>query len=361
MRRQAGFFDVDDRLKRLSDLGDQLEAFEAAVEFEAFRPELNAALTYSDGTQGGRPPFDPVMMFKILVIQTTNNLSDERAEFLINDRLSFMRFLGFGLSDRVPDARTIWLFREKLTKAGAIGPLFERFDATLRQSGYIAMSGQIVDASLIAAPRQRNTQDEKKAIKDGRIPDDWKDKPAKLRQKDRDARWTVKYTKAKPREDGSTPPVDLAIPVFGYQNHISLDRGFGFIRKWSATDAAAYEGRRLRDGLLDKPTRRGASGQTPLTDRPPTRSSWKGTASSAMSIVRGRRGARCRKRSGAPTTPNQKSVRASSMSSPSRRIGWVCSSGPSGSRERRRRSDWRTSSTISNACSSCGASRRHDR
>ena len=89
MRRQAGFFDVDDRLKRLSDLGDQLEAFEAAVEFEAFRPELNAALTYSDGTQGGRPPFDPVMMFKILVIQTTNNLSDERAEFLINDRLSF--------------------------------------------------------------------------------------------------------------------------------------------------------------------------------------------------------------------------------------------------------------------------------
>src|SRR3981081_4610782 len=99
MRRQAGFFDVDNRLKRLSDLGDQLEAFEAAVEFEAFRPELNAALTYSDG--GGRPPFDPVMMFKILVIQTTNNLSDERAEFRINDRLSFMHFLGFGLSDRV--------------------------------------------------------------------------------------------------------------------------------------------------------------------------------------------------------------------------------------------------------------------
>jgi hypothetical protein len=109
MRRQAGFFDVDDRLKRLSDLGDPLEAFEAAVDFEAFRPELNAALAYSNGTQGGRPPFDPVMMFKILVIQTTNNLSDERAEFLINDRLSFMRFLGFGLPDRVPGARTIWL------------------------------------------------------------------------------------------------------------------------------------------------------------------------------------------------------------------------------------------------------------
>lgn len=252
MRGQPGFFDVDERLKRLSDLGDQLDAFRAAVDFEMFRPELNAALAYSDGSQGGRPPFDPVMMFKILVIQTANNLSDERAEFLINDRLSFMRFLGLGLSDRVPDARTIWLFREKLTKAGAIELLFARFDATLREAGYIAMSGQIVDASLIAAQRQRNTEDEKKAIKEGRIPDDWKDKPAKLRQKDRDAPWTVKFTKAKPREDGSTPPVDLATPVYGYQNQISIDRGFGFIRKWSATDVAAYEGCRLREGLLDK-------------------------------------------------------------------------------------------------------------
>ena len=240
---QAGFFDIDDRLRRLSDLGDQLEAFRVVLDFEIFRPELDAALAYSDGARGGRPPFDPVMMFKILVIQATNNLSDERAEFLINDRLSFMRFLGLGLSDRIPDARTIWLFREKLTNAGAIGPLFERFDATLRQSGYIAMSGQIVDASLIAAPRQRNSEDEKKAIKEGRIPDDWKDKPAKLRQKDRDARWTVKFTKAKPREDGSLPTVDLAIPVFGYQNHISIDCGFGFNRSAisDAHDVVAQE------------------------------------------------------------------------------------------------------------------------
>ena len=252
MQGQRGFFDVNDRLKRLSDLGDQLEAFRAAVDFELFRPELNVALAYSDGAQGGRPPFDPVMMFKILIIQATNNLSDERAEFLINDRLSFMRFLGLGLEDRVPDARTIWLFREKLTTAGAIKTLFERFDATLRQTGYIAMSGQIVDASLIAAPRQRNSEDEKKAIRQGCVPEDWKDKPAKLRQKDCDARWTVKFTKAKLREDGSMPPVDLAIPLFGYQNHVLIDRGFGFIRQWAATDAAAYEGRRLREGLLDK-------------------------------------------------------------------------------------------------------------
>lgn len=188
MRGEPGFFDVDDRLRRLSDLGDQLEAFGSAVDFEIFRADLDEALGYRIGPQGGRPPFDPVLMFKILVIQSANNLSDERAEFLINDRLSFMRFLGLGLSDRVPDARTIWLFREKLTKAGAIRGLFGRFDAVLRSAGYIAMSGQIIDASLVAAPKQRNTEDEKKAIKEGRVPEHWKARPGKLRQKDRDAR-----------------------------------------------------------------------------------------------------------------------------------------------------------------------------
>jgi transposase, IS5 family len=252
MGGQPGFFDIDERLTRLSDLGDQLLAFAGAVDFEIFRPELNRALAYSDGSQGGRPPFDPVMMFKVLVMQTANNLSDERAEFLINDRLSFMRFLGLNLSDRVPDARTIWLFREKLTRAGAIKPLFARFEMALRAAGYLAMGGQIIDASLIAAPKQRNTEEEKAAIKEGRIPKGWKDKPAKLRQKDRDARWTVKFSKARPKEDGTGPAVDLAIPLFGYQNHVSIDREFGLIRRWEATDAAAYEGARLRQGLLDK-------------------------------------------------------------------------------------------------------------
>jgi transposase, IS5 family len=179
MRGQPGFFDVDERLRRLSDLGDQLLAFATAVDFGIFRAGLTRALSYSDGPQGGRPPFDPVLMFKVLVIQAANTLSDERTEFLINDRLSFMRFLGLSLSDRVPDARTIWLFREKLTRAGAIKPLFERFDAALREAGYIAMGGQIVDASLISAPKQPNTEDEKTAIKEGRIPEDWKAKPAR--------------------------------------------------------------------------------------------------------------------------------------------------------------------------------------
>lgn len=251
MAGQPSFFDVDERLRRLSDLGDQLEAFGRVVDFEIFRPELEVALSYSDGAKGGRPPCDPVMMFKVLVIQAQNNLSDERTEFLINDRLSFMRFLGLALGDRVPDATTIWLFREKLTKAGAIEALFTRFDQVVRAAGYIPMSGQIVDASLVAAPRQRATDAEKADIKAGRLPQEWQDRPAKLRQKDRDARWTVKVSKAKPKADG-TKQVDIAVPAFGYQNHISIDRRHGLIRRWAVTDAAASAGRLLRGGLLDR-------------------------------------------------------------------------------------------------------------
>lgn len=71
---QPGFFDVEGRLARLSGLGDQLEAFFRTVDFEMFRSELNKALVYSDGSKGGRPPFDPVLIFKILVIQTLSNL-----------------------------------------------------------------------------------------------------------------------------------------------------------------------------------------------------------------------------------------------------------------------------------------------
>ena len=113
---QPGFFDVDERLKRLSDIGDQLEAYSRVVDFEIFRAGVVRALNYSDGSKGGRPRFDPVLMFKILVIQAENNLSDDRTEFLINDRLSLMRFQGLGLSARVPDAKTIRAFRERLTK-----------------------------------------------------------------------------------------------------------------------------------------------------------------------------------------------------------------------------------------------------
>jgi len=230
MVRQAGFFDVDDRLRELSAKGDDLERIAALVDFALFRPELERAVPRADGTKGGRPAFDHVLMFKILLLQAMHGLSDERCEYLIKDRLSFMRFLGLGLADPVPDANTIWTFREALKRAGAVERLFARFDATLRAAGYLAMGGQIVDATIVAAPKQRNTEAERAAIKAGQIPEGWAKKPAKLRQKDRDARWTVKFSKARPREDG-TPQVDLAVPAFGYKNHVAIDRRHGLVSR----------------------------------------------------------------------------------------------------------------------------------
>ena len=112
---QPGLFDLEDRLARLSAKGDELERLAAVVDFELFRPELERAVPRSDRSKGGRPPFDHVVMFKVLILQTQNNLSDERTEFYLRDRLSWMRFLGLGLGDAVPDANTIWTFREALT------------------------------------------------------------------------------------------------------------------------------------------------------------------------------------------------------------------------------------------------------
>ena len=249
MSGQAGFWDIDERYERLSKAGDPLEKLNALVPWEVFRKPLVKALKRSDGARGGRPAFDPVVMFKILVLQALYNISDEQTEFQIQDRLSFMRFLGLGLGDKVPDARTIWLFREQLTQARAVDKLFERFDGHLSDAGYLAMGGQIVDASIIAAPKQRNSEDEKADIKAGKVPAGWKDKPAKLRQKDRDARWTVKFSRAKPDAEEKTRQRDIAVPAFGYKNHASIDRRHGFIRGWTVTSAAAWDGAQLRTVL----------------------------------------------------------------------------------------------------------------
>jgi len=303
--KQAGFFDVEERLARLSGLGDQLEAFSQTVDFEVFRPDLEQALAYSDGSKGGRPPFDPVLMFKILVIQTLNNLSDERTEYLINDRLSFMRFLGLGLSDRVPDAKTVWLFRERLTLAGAIDGLFNRFDITLRSAGYLPMSGQILDATLVAAPKQRNTNAEKVDLREGRNPEDWQNKPAKLSHKDRHARWTLKFTKAKRQDDGSMPAMDLAIPFFGYKSHISIDRKFRFIRKGRRRMPPPVMVPDCVKAYWIKPIRPQAFGPTRPIARKPTRPSWTKRVSSRKFTGKSRISSPCPAISSGPTRENR--------------------------------------------------------
>lgn len=195
--RQSGLFDVENRLQTLSDFGDSLEKLVSVVDFEPFRKTINGSIAFIISRKGGRPPWDCVVMFKILILQTLYNISDEQLEFQIKDRLSSQRFLGLSLSDKVPDAKTIWLWRERFKKHKLMDKIFRKFDQELKDKGYLAMSGQIIDASIVPAPRQQNTRAEKDCIKEGKTPEDWKENPHKLAQKDFDARWVMKYKKAK--------------------------------------------------------------------------------------------------------------------------------------------------------------------
>jgi transposase len=157
-----------------------LEKLAATVDFEIFRPDLDAALGPRDGSKGGRPSFEPVLKFRMLVLQAMHGLSLAQTEFLVADRLSWMRFCGLGPGDTVPDANTLWDFRESLIAAGAMDALFARLDRAITEAGYLPMAGQIVDATLVAAPRQRNTDAEKARIKAGeKAADIWREKPAK--------------------------------------------------------------------------------------------------------------------------------------------------------------------------------------
>ena len=350
MAQSPGFFDLDDRYAALSATGDPLERLLAVVDFEIFRPDLDAALKRSDRARGGRPPMDAVMMFKVLVLQSLYGLADEQTEFQIRDRLSFMRFLGLDLHGRVPDARTIWLFRELLTRAGAVEALFKRFDTHLKAQGYLAMGGQMIDASIIEAPRQRNTDEEKEALKEGRIPEEWAAKPAKLRQKDRDGRWTLKRGRRKKRPDGSLM-MEIATPAYGYKSHIGTDRRYRFIRTWTVTDAARHDGREL-GGLLDRTNT--ASPVWADTAYRSQKSEKKITKAGLVSKVH------FRKPPGKPMPEARKRANsarsrrdpASSMSSPIRSTTCASSSARSGSHERRPKSASPTShTTCADTCS----------
>jgi len=244
MAGQPGFFDAEERLRWLSASGDPLERLRAVVDFEAFRAALEAALPRADRSRGGRPPWDAVLMFRVLVLQALYTLSDDQTEYQLRDRLSFMRFVGLALQDAVPDAKTIWLFREQLTRAGALAGLFARFDAMLAERGFLAMGGQIVDATVVEARRPRLTKEEKATLRDGGTPAGWS--KARTRQIDRDGRWTIKRgRKAKPSEGAPRQATEIAVPVFGYKNHLGVDRAHGFIRRFVVTDAARHDGAQL--------------------------------------------------------------------------------------------------------------------
>ena len=224
---QLGIWDESLRLERLSQLGDSLERLDGAIDWELFRPRLTKVFKKEARGAGGRPPYDYLMLFKILVLQRIYNLSDDQTEYQINDRISFMRFLGLHLGDRVPDAKTIWLFRDTLTKADVIRDLFDIFNKQLEEAHLITHTGTIVDATFVEAPRQRNSKDERKDIKEGKVPEAWEKEgnSHKLRQKDMDATWTRKGNQT----------------YFGYKDHVKADADSKLITDYRVTTASTHD------------------------------------------------------------------------------------------------------------------------
>lgn len=234
---QPGFFDVESRTAKLTEMGDPLVGLNAQIDWEAFRSDLNRIHTKARKSNAGAKPIDVVLMFKILVLQQLHNLSDDRIEYQIRDRLSFMRFLGLQLEDKVPDAKTVWLFRERLKEMNLVETLFARFHEQLAQRGYVARAGQMIDATFVEAPKQRNTREENALLKEGAIPIEWgkEENKHKLAQKDTEARWTKKNNETH----------------YGFKNHINADQTHKLIQNYTVTDAAVHDSQAI-DGLLDK-------------------------------------------------------------------------------------------------------------
>lgn len=222
---QLGFWDCEQRYQYLERKQDILVKLKELIPWEELREALNQTQTKKRKSKAGRKAIDPVVMFKLLILQRLYGISDEALEYQVNDRLSFMRFIDLGLEDKVPDATTVWLFRQKLVEQKLAAELFEKFESYLQRQGYQAKEGQIIDATLIPVPKQRNHREENEVIKSGKIPEEWEKKPAKKQQKDCDARWTKKNT----------------MSHFGYKNHVNVDVKYKLIRKYAVTSASVHD------------------------------------------------------------------------------------------------------------------------
>lgn len=231
-----GLFDEQENVTKLSAIGNPLEMIGNVVDFEIFRDTLEEGLLNKEKkSNAGAKPFDVVMMFKILVLQRYYGLGDSQLEYQIIDRISFKKFLGLESGDKVPDEKTVWAFREKLTNEGLVEKIFSQFNDYLNSKGLIMNEGKMIDASFTVAPRQRNTREENKKIKEGKGNDLWNDKPNKKKHKDTDARWTKK--------NGET--------FYGYKNHAKVDTKSKFIDKYKVTDASVHDSQAL-DDLLEE-------------------------------------------------------------------------------------------------------------
>jgi len=235
---KPNLFAAQEREAKLSKLGDALEVMERHVDFAALAAAVDQAAPRPARARGGRPPFPTEVMVRILLIQQLFNLSDEQMEFQLLDRLSFQRFAGLRHSSQIPDRTTIWTFKERLIKAGASESVFEAVNRQLAKHGYIARGGQMIDASIVQAPRQSLSKEEKELVGQGAMPITWE--PAKRRQKDTDARWTKKHGKS----------------YFGYKVSANADKRYKLVRKIKVSTASEHDTLHFEDVLDPNNTNR---------------------------------------------------------------------------------------------------------
>jgi IS5 family transposase len=227
-----GLFDVHARLEKITEKKHALMALNEVVDWEMFRRPLAALRDKPRKSVAGAKGYDLVLLFKMLVLKTMYNLSYEEIECQVLDRLSFMRFLNLSMGDKVPDGTTLWNFHEALKEIGLDRALFDTFDRFLRERGFEARKGQIVDAAIVEVPRQHNRKAEDETIKRGEFVEGWSD--AKRRQKDVDARFTKKR----------------GVLYFGYKNHVEADVEHKLIRDYAVTPAVVHDGAMI-ESLLD--------------------------------------------------------------------------------------------------------------
>lgn len=220
------------------DEKDKLKVLNELVPWEnVFRERARQAFGLSGG--GGRPSFDELKMFKVLVLQRLYGLSDEEMEFSLNDRLSFQRFVGFGGQETIPDEKTIWLYRERLTQSGKAESLFKRLEKFLIRRGYAMQEGVIVDATVIELPGNGTDRETYKKIKAGEPPQEIEPNAFRRSQIDFDARYTSK-------DKGKTY-------VYGYKAHTRVCAKHKLIQAHVITEASVNEPSVVYDLLQDVP------------------------------------------------------------------------------------------------------------
>jgi IS5 family transposase len=207
------------------------------VRWEVFDPLIQGAVTREPKGPGGRPRFDPMLMFKVLVRPRLHGLADEATSLQITDRNSFRAFLGLTPGDAVPDGQTISDFRELLIATKTFESLFDTFLAHLPKEHGLALAkeGVMVDASFAEVPRQRHSREDNALIKAGEVPPSWQDNAKVKAHKDLDARWTKKNHETH----------------YGYKDHVKVDVQDKLILKAVITAASVHDSQAL-DELIDE-------------------------------------------------------------------------------------------------------------